>query len=143
MTLARWEPWRQLASMEIEQLNRMFDDLWGRVVEPDRWTPAVDIYENDEHDVVMAVELPGMKREDIEITVDDGVLTVSGRRRYQPEIRRDRFYRMERSQGEFSRSFTLPATLDTARITAKYEDGLLVITLPQREEAKPRQVVVK
>ncbi len=143
MTLARWEPWRQLASMEIEQLNRMFDDLWGRVVEPDRWTPAVDIYENDERDVVMAVELPGMKREDIEITVDEGVLTVSGRRRYQPEIRRDRFYRMERSQGEFSRSFTLPATLDTARISAKYEDGLLVITLPQREEAKPRQVVVK
>lgn len=143
MALVRWDPWRQLASMEIEQLNRMFDDLWGRVFEPGRWTPAVDIYENDNHDVVVAVELPGMKREDISITVEDNVLTVSGERTYRPEIRRDRFYRMERGQGEFSRSFTLPATLDTAKISAKYEDGLLVITLPQREEAKPRQIAVK
>lgn len=142
MTIVRWNPIRQLADMEVDRLDRMFDELWGSAAEPGRWVPAVDIYETDSHEVVVRAELPGMTREDIQLTVERNVLTISGERRYTPEIRRDQFHRLERLSGPFSRSFTLPPTLDTAKIAASYEDGVLTVTLPQREEAKPRQISV-
>jgi HSP20 family protein len=128
--------------MEVDQLGRMFDELWGSAAEPGRWVPAVDIYETGSHEVVLKAELPGMTREDIHLTVERNVLTISGERRYAPEIRRDQFHRLERLNGPFSRSFTLPPTLDTTKIAASYEDGVLTVTLPQREEAKPRQISV-
>ena len=142
MTIVRWNPIRQLADMEVDRLDRMFDELWGSAAEPGRWVPAVDIYETESHEVVLRAELPGMTREDIHLTVERNVLTISGERRYAPEIRRDQFHRLERLGGPFSRSFTLPPTLDTTKIAATYEDGILTVTLPQREDARPRQISV-
>jgi HSP20 family protein len=141
MAIVRWEPARDLASMEVDRLNRMFsnffDEQFGR-----SWTPAVDIYENDNHEVVLKAELPDMKREDISITFENQVLTLKGERRLDESVRRDRYQRFERAYGAFSRSFTIPSTIDAAHITASYKDGVLTVRLPQREEAKPKQIEV-
>ena len=142
MAIVRWEPTRDLASMEVDRLNRMFasffDDSFGNRA----WTPAVDIYETDSAEVVLKAELPEMKREDISITFENQVLTIRGERKVDETIRRDRYQRFERSYGSFSRSFTIPSTIDAARINATYKDGVLTVRLPQREEAKPKQIEV-
>lgn len=141
MTLVRWNPVRELASMEVDRLNRMFSEFYGGF---DRaWVPAVDVYENDDHEFVLKAELPAMKREDIAITYDDGVLTLKGERKSEVETSRDTYHRVERQYGSFMRSFTLPATVDAARIQASYKDGVLTIRVPQREEAKPKQIEIK
>jgi HSP20 family protein len=141
MALVRWDPARELAGMEIDRLNRMFDDLYGGTFGR-TWVPAVDIYETPEHEVVLKAELPDMKREDINVTFENNVLTLTGERKFHDEARKDSYQRMERHYGSFSRSFTLPATIDAARISASYKDGVLTIRLPQREEAKPKQITV-
>lgn len=141
MALVRWDPTRELASMEIDRLNRMFSDLWGEGLGRG-WMPPVDIYESDDHELVLKAELPDMKREDIHVTFEHSVLTLKGERRLSDEVKRDNFQRMERYYGSFTRSFTLPATVDGARITAAYKDGVLTIRLPQREESRPKQITV-
>jgi HSP20 family protein len=141
MALVRWDPARELAGMEIDRLNRMFDDFYGGTFGR-TWVPAVDIYETPEHEVVLKAELPDMKREDINVTFENNVLTLTGERKVHEEARKDSYQRMERHYGSFSRSFTLPATIDAARISASYKDGVLTIRLPQREEAKPKQITV-
>jgi HSP20 family protein len=141
MALVRWEPARELASMEIDRLNRMFSDFYGEAFGRG-WMPAVDIYENEEHEVVIKAELPEMKREDIGITFENNVLTIKGERKIEDVSRRDSFQRMERQYGAFTRSFTIPATVDASRITAAYKDGVLTVRLPQREDAKPKQITV-
>ena len=141
MALVRWDPARELAGMEIDRLNRMFDDFYGGTFGR-TWVPAVDIYETPEHEVVLKAELPDMKREDINVTFENNVLTLTGERKFHEEARKDSYQRMERHYGSFSRSFTLPATIDAARISASYKDGVLTIRLPQREEAKPKQITV-
>ena len=136
MTLVRWNPARELASMEIDRLNNMFADFYGSAR---GWTPAVDIYENADREYVIKADLPEMKREDIKLTFDNNVLTLSGERVLsQPE----ELHRSERFHGVFSRSFTLPNTVDGARINAAYKDGVLTVRVPQREEAKPKQIEV-
>lgn len=141
MTLVRWNPVRELASMEVDRLNRMFSEFYGGF---DRaWVPAVDVYENDDHEFVLKAELPAVKREDIAITYDNGVLTLKGERKSEVETSRDNYHRVERQHGSFMRSFTLPATVDAARIQASYKDGVLTIRVPQREEAKPKQIEIK
>jgi HSP20 family protein len=142
MALVRWDPASELAGMEIDRLNRMFTEFYneGRAR---GWFPAVDVFETENHEVVLKAELPDMKREDIKLTVDNNVLTLQGTRELDQEIKRDRFQRIERQYGSFTRSFTLPATIDSARISATYKDGLLTIRLPQREEAKPKQIAVE
>lgn len=141
MAIVRWEPARDLATMEVDRLNRMFsnlfDDQMGRT-----WTPAVDIYESDNHEVVLKAELPDIKRENISITFENQVLTIRGERKLDESVRRDRYQRFERAYGTFSRSFTIPSTIDAARITASYKDGVLTVRLPQREESKPKQIEV-
>ncbi len=141
MAIVRWQPAHDLASMEVDRLNRMFsnffDDQFGRT-----WTPAVDIYETDNHEVVLKAELPEMKREDISITFENQVLTIRGERKLDETVRRDRYQRFERSYGAFSRSFTIPSSIDAARIHASYKDGVLTVRLPQREEAKAKQIEV-
>jgi HSP20 family protein len=141
MAIVRWEPTRDLASMEIDRLHRMFANFFDERGEH-AWMPPVDIYETDNHEVVLKAELPEMKREDISITFENQVLTLRGERKVNESIRRDRYQRFERSYGTFSRSFTIPSTIDAARITAAYKDGVLTIRLPQREEAKPKQIEV-
>jgi HSP20 family protein len=141
MALVRWNPSRELASMEIDRLNDMFSNLYGEGLSRS-WVPAVDIYETPQHEVVIKAELPDMRREDIGVTFENQVLTIKGERKADDEIVRDRFQRLERFHGVFSRSFTLPATVDAAHISAIYKDGILTVRLPQREEAKPKQIPV-
>ena len=142
MAIVRWEPARELASMEIDRLNRMFTDFYGEAFSRSAWVPAVDIYETDAHEVVLKAELPDMKREDISVTFENGVLTLKGERKFEQETKKENFHRIERRHGTFSRSFTLPNTVDASRISAAYKDGILTIRLPQREEAKPKQIDV-
>jgi len=141
MAIVRWSPTRDLAGMEIERLNRMFADFYGEGF-AGGWVPPVDIFETDAHEVVLKAELPDMKREDIDLTFENGVLTIKGERKADEEIRRENYQRVERHHGTFSRSFTLPNTVDTSRISASYKDGVLTVRLPQREEAKPKQIAV-
>jgi len=140
MALVRWDPLRELATMEVDRLNNMFSNFYGEGLSRG-WVPPVDIYETDEHELVIKVELPDMKREDIGVTFENNVLTIKGERK-AVEVSRDRFHRIERFSGSFSRSFTLPATVDAGKIAATYKDGLLSVRLPQRAEAKPKQIVV-
>jgi HSP20 family protein len=141
MAIVRWEPTRELASMEIDRLNRMFSDFYEEAFSR-AWVPPVDIYETDGHEVVLKAELPDMKREDISVTFENGVLTLKGERKFEQEVKKENFQRIERRHGAFSRSFTLPNTVDAGRISASYKDGVLTIRLPQREEAKPKQIAV-
>src|SRR4029079_437660 len=115
MTLVRWNPARELASMEIDRLNRMFDEFSGGVR---AWVPAVDIVETNAREFVIKAELPEMKREDISVTFEQNVLTLSGERKAAVEDGSGTYHRSERAHGRFTRSFTLPATVDDSRITA-------------------------
>jgi len=142
MAIVRWEPSRELASMEIDRLNRMFASLYGDDMQRSGWMPAVDIYETPEHEVVLKAELPEVKREDINITFENNVLTIRGERKFENEVSRDNYQRIERHYGTFSRSFTVPAAIDGAKISASHKDGVLTIRLPQREDAKPKQITV-
>jgi HSP20 family protein len=139
MTLVRWNPVHDLASMEIDRLNRMFEDLYGHAR---AWVPAVDIYETEAREYVIKAELPEMKREDITVTFEQNVLTLTGERKASVEDDNGSYHRSERAHGKFSRSFTLPATVDESRISASYKDGVLTVRVPQREEAKPKQITV-
>ena len=139
MTLVRWNPGRELASMEIDRLNQMFDNLYGT---PRAWVPAVDIYETPAHEFVIKAELPELKREDITVTFEQNVLTLTGERASSFEDDNGSYHRSERAHGKFTRSFTLPATVDGARISAGYKDGVLTVRIPQREEAKPKTITV-
>lgn len=141
MALVRWDPARELAGMEVDRLNRMFTDWYGETFNRG-WVPPVDIYETDQHEFVIKAELPDMKREDINLTFENNILTLRGERKFEQEAKRDNFHRVERSYGAFSRSFTLPNTVDASRINAAYRDGVLTIRLPQREDAKPKQISV-
>ena len=141
MAIVRWEPAQDLASMEVDRLNRMFVNFFGDQGARS-WLPPVDIYETENHEVILKAELPDMKREDINITFENQVLTLRGERKLDESVRRDRYQRFERAYGTFSRSFTIPSTVDAGRITASYKDGVLTVRLPQREEAKPKQIEV-
>ena len=141
MALVRWSPVGQLAGMEIDRLNRMFSELYQDNFNRG-WTPAVDIYETEAREVVIKAELPDMKREDISVTFENNVLTLKGERKLEHEVKRESFQRIERRHGAFSRSFTLPSTVDAGQISASYKDGVLTIKLPQREEAKAKQITV-
>ena len=141
MALVRWSPVSQLAGMEVERLNEMFNELYQDSFARG-WTPAVDIYETDSREVVIKAELPEMKREDINVTFENNVLTLKGQRHLEQEVKRERFQRIERRHGSFTRAFTLPATVDGSQISASYKDGVLTIRSPQREEAKAKQITV-
>ena len=144
MALVRWDPTRELASMEIDRLNRMFSELLGGSEEnlSRGWAPSVDIYTTDNHDVVIKADLPDMKREDISVTFENNVLTLRGERKFEGETTRENYQRMERFYGTFSRSFTIPATIDTPRISASFKEGVLTVRLPQRDEARPKQISI-
>lgn len=131
--------------MEIDRLNRMLEGVWREDTSLARgtWVPLVDIFEDAQRNVVIKAELPDMKREDIRVTVENGTLVLTGERRLDEDVKREHFHRLERSYGSFSRSFTLPPALDTARVSANYKDGVLTITVPQREDARPKQIEVK
>jgi HSP20 family protein len=142
MALVRWEnPLRELASMEVDRLNHMFSNLYGEGLSR-AWMPPVDIYETAQREVVIKAELPDVKREDISVTFENHVLTLRGERKFDSDVTRENYQRAERFYGSFSRSFTLPPTVDATQISAAYKDGVLTVRLPQREEAKPKQITI-
>ena len=143
MTLTRWNPVRDLASMEIERLNRMFEAAFtGEPIGPGTWVPPVDIFETADKTVVVKIELPEMKREDIKVAFENGVLTIEGERKFESNLDREQYHRVERGYGAFRRSFTLPTSVDMAHVQANYMDGVLSVTLPRSEEARPKQIQI-
>jgi HSP20 family protein len=143
MALVRWEPAREVDSLQSE-VNRVFDAFFGTAgggSRTRRWVPAMDLVETDDH-LVLKADLPGMRREDVEIEIKDGVLTVAGERRTDHEEKSEGFYRVERAFGRFSRSLTLPDGVDADSIAAEFEDGVLEVRIPKPEERKPHRVAI-
>ncbi len=143
MSVMRFDPFRDLAA--IHRINQV---LGGALVRNEtlaagEWVPAVDIYETEGHDVVLQAELPGMSREDIDVTVEHQTLTIKGSRKPTGEVSDDRYQRVERRFGAFSRSFTLPSTVDAGKVSAEYRNGVLTVKLPYREESRPRSISVE
>jgi HSP20 family protein len=147
MTLIRWsDPIREFAQLQ-GRINRVFTDPYSRgydesLMTTGTWVPPVDIYHNGDREVVLKAELPDMTREDIDITVDQGTLTIKGDKKLSSEVKEEQFHRIERRYGTFSRSFTLPPSVDATKVSADYRNGVLTVRLPLREEAKPRQIKV-
>jgi HSP20 family protein len=143
MTLMRWNPTRDLAALEVDHLTRMFDAAFsGEPFTRGGWMPAADIYETADKDLVVKVELPDMKREDIKVTFENSVLSIEGERRFEKDVKGESFHRVERGHGAFKRTFTFPSSIDAAAVKATYENGLLTVRLPRREETRPRQIEV-
>jgi HSP20 family protein len=149
MAIVRWEPFRDLVSFQ-DRMNRLFEDSFRGVArgpaEEDwalggSWAPAVDIYER-EGNLVLKAELPGIEAKDVDIRLENNVLTLRGERQFDNEVKRESYHRVERSYGTFSRSFTLPSVVDQEKIKAEYKDGVLRVTLPKKEEAKPKQISI-
>src|SRR5262245_32792600 len=141
--MTRWSPVRELAALEVDRLNRMFDAAFaGEPLSHGAWIPAVDIYETPQKDVVVKMDLPGVKREDIKVSFENHTLAVEGERPANADVANDQLHRAERGVGAFRRSFTLPASVDGSRVDATYQDGVLTIKLPRREEARPRTIPV-
>jgi HSP20 family protein len=141
MTLVRWDPFRELTALQSE-VNRLFSRAGAAdVAERPSWTPSVDVIETQDA-IKLKAELAGMDPKDISIEVQDNVLTVSGERRFEDEVKEDKYYRIERRYGSFSRSLTLPLTADEEKIQAKYVSGVLEVTVPKAEIAKPKKIAV-
>ncbi|MBS0172309.1 MAG: Hsp20/alpha crystallin family protein [Nitrospira sp.] len=149
MAIVRWDPFRELQDMS-DRLNRMIarpasggNGGQGReVMTVADWTPTVDISETEAEYAIKA-ELPEVKREDVKVTVEDGVLTIQGERKQEKEEKAKKYHRVERSYGRFVRTFTLPDTVDESKVKAEYTDGILHLHLPKSEKAKPKQIDVK
>jgi HSP20 family protein len=121
MAIVRWDPFREFGGA---------------------WLPAVDIYSTSDHELVFKVEIPGMNKDDLDITVENFTLTIRGEKKSEQAVKDEQFHRVERSYGTFTRSFALPNTVDPGRVEATYKDGVLSVKLPLREEAKPKQIKV-
>ena len=148
MAITRFDPFREFATLQ-NQMNRLFQDY-----QPTRagqsgedfltsgsFVPPVDIYE-DEHNITLKLEVPGIEQNDIDVRVENNTLTVRGERKFEKDVKEENYHRIERSYGSFSRSFSLPQTVDPHKVEAEYKQGVLTVRLPLREEAKPRQVKV-
>jgi HSP20 family protein len=147
MAVVRWEPFRDLVTLQ-ERMNRVFEESYrGRGTSEDDWSlggswaPAVDIYEH-EGNIVLTAELPGVDPKDVDIRVENNVLTLRGERKWSNDVKRESYHRVERAYGNFTRSFTLPNVVDTEKIKADYKDGMLRLVLPKKEEAKPKQISI-
>ena len=142
-TLSRWEPFRGVGSLQ-EQINRVFDDVVGRTTDESAlstWVPAVDIYET-EHELVVKADLPDVDPKDLDIRVENNLLTIHGERKFEKKVSEENYLRVERSYGTFSRSFSLSNTVNPEAIKADYQNGVLTLSIPKREEAKPKQIKV-
>ena len=146
--LIRWEPFRRVPSFP-GRLDRIFDNFFGRGsygIDEDLavglWNPSVDVYEIKDH-IVLKAEIPEVDGKAVEISVQGNTLTLQGERKQDDEVKEDSYYRRERRFGSFTRSFTLPDTVDPEKIHASFSQGVLKVTLPKREESKPKQIKVK
>jgi HSP20 family protein len=125
MTIVRWDPFRDFG-----------------FTTPSSWMPAVDIFQTDTHELVLKAELPDMSRDDIDINIENFVLTIKGEKKASTDVKDEQYHHNERRYGSFSRSFSLPQTVDSNRVSAEYKNGVLTVRLPLREEAKPRSIKV-
>ena len=141
--MARWDPFRELARVQEEMSRTLGDDrLQFRAGDSVGWTPACDIYEDGE-EIVVRPDLAGVEPKDVEIRFENGVLTLKGERELQKEDKRENYHRLEMSYGTFTRAFSLPATIDSEKIRAESKQGVLLIHLPKKPEAKPKSIQVK
>ncbi len=139
MAIIRWDPFREMTQVQ-SQFNRLMDHVWGGRQES--WMPAVDVFDKKDA-VVLKAELAGMSPDDIEIEVEDNVLTIKGERRFEEKVEDERYYRIERRFGGFQRSLAMPQGVNADGIVAAYEDGILTVTVPKVEEEKPKRIEVK
>ncbi len=138
----RWEPFRDLARLQ-DEMSRIFDDrLYKSGGESVGWTPAADVFE-DQDGLSIRFDLAGVDPKDVDIRFENGVLTLKGERKLENEDKRDLYHRVELAYGTFTRSFSLPGTVDAEKIRAEAKNGLLTVFLPKRSEAKPRAIQVK
>jgi HSP20 family protein len=148
-SLVRWQPFQELTSLQ-RQMNHLFDSFFGRTPWPpleenlSAWEfgPLGDVYEDDDQRLTFKVEVPGIDEKDVKVEVENNVLTVRGERKLEKEIKEENFRRKERHYGAFSRSFTLPTSVDPDKIEANYTHGVLTIEMPKRAEAKAKQIKV-
>jgi len=142
-TIARWEPFRNINSWQ-EHVNRLLEDSFFR--SPDEsaittWAPAVDIFE-DGNNLVVKADLPDISEKDLDLRIENNTLTLRGERKFEKKVAEEQYLRVERQYGSFTRSFSLPNTVNTEGIKAEYKNGVLTVTLPKREESKPKQIKV-
>src|SRR5437588_1494473 len=146
MSIVRYDPFRDLRSLQ-EEVNRLFTGNMARSFDEEgiargSWSPSVDIYENKDQ-IVLEAELPGMKREDFDLSVENNTITLRGERHFEKKDETDNYHRVERAYGSFTRSFTLPNTVTAEGATAEYTNGVLRVTLPKREDTKARRIEIK
>jgi HSP20 family protein len=146
MSIVRYDPFRDLRSLQ-DEVNRLFSTNLSRAfgdegIARGAWMPNVDIYENKDQ-IVLEAELPGMNREDFDLSIENNIITLRGERRFEKKDESDNYHRVERAYGTFTRSFTLPQTVSAEGANAEYKNGVLRVTLPKREEVKARRIEVK
>src|SRR5213595_1514773 len=142
--LTRWDPFREFSTLQ-DRMNRLFQQSYGdreEALTTSTFAPAVDVYE-DEHNVTLKIEVPGIDEKDIDVRIENNLLTVHGERKFEKEEKEENFRRVERQYGSFTRSFTLPSSVETENIQASYDKGMLEIRLAKKAEAKPKQIKVK
>jgi HSP20 family protein len=145
MSIVRYDPFRDLRTLQ-EEVNRLFSTNLTRTFGDEgigrgAWSPSVDIYENKDQ-IVLEAELPGMKQEDFDLSIENNVITLRGERKFEKAEESDNFHRVERSYGSFTRSFTLPQTVSAEGASAEYSNGVLRVSLPKREETKARKIEI-
>jgi len=145
MSIVRYDPFRDLRTLQ-EEVNRLFSTNLTRAFDDEgigrgAWAPSVDIYENKDQ-IVLEAELPGMKQEDFDLSIENNIITLRGERKFEKTEETDNYHRVECSYGAFTRSFTLPQTVSAEGATAEYNNGVLRVTLPKREETKARRIEV-
>jgi HSP20 family protein len=141
--ITRWDPFRNLSALQ-EQVNRLFEGSYpaqGDKSALTTWAPAVDIYET-ENELVLKADLPDINEKDLDVRVENNKLTIHGERKFEQKVKEENYLRVERSYGSFSRSFSLPNTVDTEHIKAEYKNGTLTVEMPRRAESKPKQVKI-
>jgi HSP20 family protein len=143
MKLVRWDPFQEFVAMS-NRLNRTVNDPYTPRTEDSfgAWAPPVDIFERQDHLVIRA-EVPGVQKEDMDVRIENGVLTLHGERKQETDLKEENTHRMERVYGAFTRSFSLPTSVDAAKVTATYRDGVLEVTVPKAETAKPKSIEIK
>ena len=143
MYLAKYDPFREVRGLQ-DEVNRLFSNAFprgGEEMTNGNWFPKVDIFENSDH-LVLEAELPGMNRDDFELSFENNTLTLKGERKFEKKSEGDNYHRVERSYGTFTRSFTLPATITAEGASAEFNNGVLRVSLPKREETKARKIEI-
>jgi HSP20 family protein len=141
MSLIKWDPFRELNILP-GRFGTFLGKDWEKAMSTTEWNPSVDIFEN-ENEIVVKAELPGMNAKDIDVRIENNVLMLKGERRFEKETKEENYHRVEREYGSFSRSFSLPMAVREDKVTAEYKDGVLKIVLPKKEEVKPKSIKIE